>query len=225
MNLQYVTVGLLVLISAELAGVLWLTIKYDQVRGSEQARDRHPAGKQLPKHVEQRIEVDQRVSAAVQREQTGAQPVVGRPSPNRQLTPPPMIEGQTLKSWLIYRSRDEGVWNYVVTEMYERAAAQPEIADYFQDTIKGGRFSDLQTHFLGALMIVTNSGVTQGVVDAMKEAHRGVRNSSEQPINSVIYDAVINTLVQILREVGVPEMGIEQLGQTILPLRDAVVRA
>jgi hypothetical protein len=206
MSVQSVSVIALLGVLAILMGAdLCLTIRRDRDR-IQAKMDRARAQ-----------QVDERVSAAARRESAPAKA-------NRQLTPPPMIDGQTLKSWLIYRAQDEGVWNYVVTEMYERAAASPRIKSYFENTIEGGRFSDLQTHFLGALMIVTNSGVTQGIVDAMREGHRGVRNSDNQAITPEIYGLVIGTLVDILREVGVPEHGIAALGETIAPLQAAIVR-
>lgn len=168
--------------------------------------------------------VDARVEEAHAREMQGPGHEE-RTRSNRQLSEPPMLDGMTLKSWLIYHSKDEGVWSKVVTEFYERAADEPTIREYFDDVIDRGGFEALQKHFLGALMIVTNSGVTEGTVRAMEQAHLGVVNADRQPINSVVYDAVINTLVAILGEVGVPQLGITQLSATIAPLRAAIVRS
>jgi len=145
--------------------------------------------------------------------------------PRELLAPPPMIDGVTVRDWLINHTHRDGVWAEVVTEFYDRAAAVPEVADYFRVILArpGGR-EYLETHFTRALVLVTHHGVTRGLKEAMRVAHAPIRSSDGHGITSGTWDAVIGTLVDVLKSKGVTEQGIAALATTIAPFRAAIVR-
>lgn len=148
--------------------------------------------------------------------------------PDNRLSDPPMIDGYTLRDWLIHAhpSKDHA-WAEIVAEFYNRAAAVPEVAAYFQRT----DLDELQRHFTRALILVTHTGVTTRLVASLAERHSNVHNGPGDteaergdPITGPIYDAVIGTLVAILAENGVPRRGLDALATTIAPFRAALVR-
>jgi truncated hemoglobin YjbI len=162
---------------------------------------------------------DRRVAAALRRVpvQRGIDPALQ----DRRLTPPPMVGDLTLRDWLVHFSTErDRVWPAVVATFYRRAANVPEIADYFRET----DMVRLQQHFARALTMVTGTGLTEATVRRLQQAHFGVHDSAGRPITPEIYDAVIGTLVEVLREQRVPASAIGQLADTIAPLRAVIVR-
>lgn len=156
------------------------------------------------------------------------QPVIApaRPADPRrarpvQLAGPPMIDGDTLRDWLVHHVKREGVWAEVVAEFYSRAAAVPAVADYFRNT----DMSRLQLHFTRALVIVTHTGVTENMIANVSQRHTTVRSSAGTPITGKVYDQVIGTLVDVLRAYEVPSRGITALADTVAPFRAALVGA
>lgn len=137
-----------------------------------------------------------------------------------QLVGPPMLDGVTLRDWLINHHRRDGVWAEVVADMYGRAAAVPAIADYFRHS----DLEQLQRHFTATLVQVTHLGVTQRALDRLGAQHARVRDSYDRPITGQVYDTVVATLVDILFQRGVPERGLRELAKTIEPFRAAIVR-
>lgn len=123
-----------------------------------------------------------------------------------------------LRDWLRHFAGIDA-WSVVVARFYTRAAADPEIADYF----RGVDVEQLQRHFLAALMIVTSQGVTVGVVRRMQAAHVGVTNTTGEPVTPAVWDAVIAVLAQVLGEVGTPRATLVALTTTIGPLRAVIV--
>jgi truncated hemoglobin YjbI len=123
-----------------------------------------------------------------------------------------------LRDWLRHYAGAEA-WPRVVSQFYARAAADPEIADYFRHV----DLAQLQRHFLAAMMIVTGQGVTVGLVRSIRTAHSGVRDSEGDPIDACTWDAVIGVLADVLTEHGVPGSAIAALATTIAPLRAAIV--
>lgn len=162
------------------------------------------------------------IAAEPREPETAPQATVDR---NAVLAPAPMLDGWTLRDWLIHQAGRDGVWSEVVHDFYTRAAGVPFVADYFRDVLARpqGR-EELERHFTRALLIVTHSGVTQRLVDAVGEKHGHVHNSHGQPITADVWDAVISTLVTVLRNHGVPERGINALGASIAPFRAALVK-
>jgi truncated hemoglobin YjbI len=154
-------------------------------------------------------------------EQRTAEPVPYRHPRDRKLTPPPMVGDLTLRDWLMHfsPSRDQ-VWPSVVATFYNRAASVPEIADYFRDT----DMPKLQQHFARALTMVTGSGLDESTVRRLQDAHFRVTSSEGRPITPEIYDAAITTLVGVLAEEGVPAATLQQLAETIAPLRGVIAR-
>jgi hypothetical protein len=89
---------------------------------------------------------------------------VGIPDPRELLFPPPMVGKDTLKQWLMYRHRDEGVWTKVVSKFYIRALSDYRVLPVF----KGYDTNDIQNKFLHTLMIVTDIGVTRGSGESLE---------------------------------------------------------
>ena len=160
----------------------------------------------------------------------GEDPYAGL-APAHVLTPAPMLWDDelgrevTLRDWLrnTCYARPH-VWNEVVAEFYSRAAADPHVAEFFGPTLaRPDGMNHLQNHFLRALLLVTGSGVSVGVVRKLRERHATVRDHRGLPIDDATYDQVLGVLVEVLREHGVPESGIAQLASTVAPLRGALV--
>jgi hypothetical protein len=140
---------------------------------------------------------------------------------NIQLTYPPMIDGVTLMNWLIYNHPlRERIWPTVVHDFYEVAKSVPKIASYFHST----NIEELEKHFHHALVIVTDKGVTTGMLRIMRTKHARVFNREGERITSEIYDDVIDALLKILAGAGVPQMAIDQLVVTVAPLKAEIVR-
>jgi truncated hemoglobin YjbI len=147
-------------------------------------------------------------------------PITRYPRPSDILAPPPMIGDDTLRDWLVHYRKDREVWQQVVEEFYARAAQVPAVADYFV----GVDWPRLKNHFLAALLIITHTGVTRAMPATMSARHATVRNSNGDPITEDIFTGVINTLVDVLRDVDVPDDALNQLGRTVAPFRAALVR-
>jgi truncated hemoglobin YjbI len=137
------------------------------------------------------------------------------------LAPPPMVGPDTLRTWIKehHPYRDDA-WPLVVAEFYKRAAADPDVADYF----RGVDLDVLQQHFMRALILVSHTGVTRGTVNAMKDRHAAVTNSAGEPITAGIYDRVIGVLVDVLREANVPASALAGLVPIADAFRPALVR-
>jgi hypothetical protein len=137
------------------------------------------------------------------------------------LAPPPTVHGDTVRDWLTHYSYGEGVtWPEVVKRFYTAASRDPEIFDYFRNL----NMVKLQSHFAGAMKTVTSDGVYQSTVDAMRVAHVHVRNSRGEPITDAIFDRTVATLGMVLFDVGVSEVVLHRLQETVEPLRAAIVQ-
>lgn len=173
----------------------------------------------------QRPEPDPEMVAAIQAAMT--EPAT-EPTPNANmrnpatelLVPPPMIGGDTLRDWLIHYRKAPEAWTDVTREFYRRAAGVPEVADYFT----GVDWPALQRHFTAALILITHTGVSRDLPATAARWHYDVRNSANDPITPEVYDAVIQTLVDVLRDFDVPEDALAQLGRTVAPFRMAIAR-
>jgi hypothetical protein len=138
------------------------------------------------------------------------------------VSPPPLIDDVPLRDWLIHYSQRDNVWSDVVRDFYDHAAAVPEIADYFRNT----DMERQRQHFCRALAMVASNGLRQGTVEWLRELHRERAHASTgAPITAEVYDAVINTLMEVLINHGVPQRGRQALAVTIAPLRAELVRA
>jgi hemoglobin len=142
------------------------------------------------------------------------------PRPSDLLVPPPMVGPDTLRDWLIHYRQDREAWTEVVEAFYTRAAQDPEIADYFV----GVDWPRLQRHFTAALVLLTHTGVTRDLPATAARWHSDVCNSDGDPITPDIFDAVIETLVGVLRDYDVPEDTLGQLAVTVAPFRMAIAR-
>jgi hypothetical protein len=141
------------------------------------------------------------------------------------LQPPPTVRDAsgrtvTVKDWLTHYWPDGPGWPAIVTEFYNRAAADPAIAEFFAST----NMTALQKHFTHAMIIVTKDGVTVPIRDYMARVHAGLRNRAGQPISGAIYDRTINVLVQVLVDANIPDDAINELARTVTPLREAIVQ-
>lgn len=103
----------------------------------------------------------------------------------------------TLRRWLTtHHELRRDVWADVVTSFYNRAALDPDIADYFADV----DMFELQRHFLAALMAVTGEGLTAGTVRRLHDKHRNVRNTRGMLITGNVYDKTVDTLLAVIDE-------------------------
>ena len=141
------------------------------------------------------------------------------------LQPPPTVRAAsgrtvTVKDWLTHYWPEGPGWPAIVAQFYNRAAADPAIAEFFAST----DMTALQKHFTHAMIIVTKDGVTVPIRDYMARVHTGLRNAAGQPITGAIYDRTINVLVQVLVDAGIPDDAINELARTVTPLRSAIVQ-
>ncbi|GAA2868042.1 hypothetical protein GCM10010472_26660 [Pseudonocardia halophobica] len=159
--------------------------------------------------------------AAVPIPRSSAEPIPYRHPNRRLLTPPPMVGDLPLRDWLVHYSvHGDQVWPSVVATFYARAAAVPEIADYFVGT----DMARLQQHFARALTMLTGEGLTEGTLRRLQDAHLPVTNSHGRAITPAVYDAAVETLLGVLAEHGVPKGALAQLAVAVGPLRDAIAR-
>jgi truncated hemoglobin YjbI len=141
------------------------------------------------------------------------------------LQPPPTVwdaAGRpiTVKDWLTHYWPEGPGWPAIVAEFYNRAAADPAIAEFFRRT----DMPALRKHFTHMMIILTKDGVTVATRDYLANAHAGLRNKAGRPITGDIYDSTINVLVQVLVDAGIPDDAINELARTVTPLRAAIVR-
>lgn len=161
-------------------------------------------------------------TAAVESETAAPQPVRAEPRGDTRVTEPPMLDGVTLYQWLTTRSTiGENVWPQVVADFYNRAAGTPAVAAYFHSV----EWEKLQNHFVRALVLVCDKGLTVGTLRYLREKHGKVKTLDGVAITGPVYDAVIQTLGGVLASRGVPERGINALVESIGPIRAEIVRA
>ena len=144
------------------------------------------------------------------------------PTPRRPgdlVAPVPTIAGDTVRDWLTYYTLGKVDWTGAVDELYRRAAADPSIASYFA----GVDLDTVKRHFVAFMVMVTSKGLTADAVRRMSVAHAAVRNEAGLEITGMIYDRIIDVLVAILTEAGVPDEAINQLKRVVDPLRAAIV--
>lgn len=145
---------------------------------------------------------------------------VRHPRADEFLAPPPMVGNDTLRDWLVHYRNSPEAWMDVTRKFYDRAADVPEVADYFV----GVDWPRLKRHFMAALVLLTHTGVTRDLPAIAARWHSDVRNSNGDPITPDIFDAVIDTLVGVLRDFDVPEDTLGQLAVTVAPFRMAIAR-
>jgi hypothetical protein len=171
--------------------------------------------------AERRHDIDRNGIGAPDDVPTAVVPLVPRDTRSARtlLVGPPMIDGCTLRDWLIHHTRRDGVWEDVVVQFYAGAAADPRVAAYFGevDTAR------LQRHFLAALTVLTHAGLHRHTVERMAVVHRGVTTSTGVPITGEVWDAVVSTLVGVLVAHGAPSSVVEPLGALLDPLRAVIV--
>lgn len=171
--------------------------------------------------VERRRNVDRDGIGAPDHVPTGAVPLVPQYTRRARtlLVGPPMIDGVTLRDWLVHHTYRDGVWEDVVVQFYARAAAEPRVAPYFADVDMGR----LQRHFLAALTVLTHAGLHRHTVERMADVHRSVTTPGGDPITGQVWDVVVSTLVGVLLDHGVPPSVVEPLGALLDPLRVVIV--
>ena len=147
------------------------------------------------------------------------QPAASPRRPDDLVAPPPTVRGDTVRDWLMYYSNGKISWKAAVSEFYRRAALDPAIASYFADVA----LAALQHHFTAVMILLTSKGLTASAVRRMTLAHASVRNQAGLEITGHVYDRVVDTLVAVLVESGVPDQAINELARLIDPLRAAIV--
>jgi truncated hemoglobin YjbI len=170
-------------------------------------------------HVPEPVDTPEPTPEPVRQTRPAERPASPRNTSDYALTQPPMVEGVTLRAWMMnHHPLRDGVWSDIVREFYNRAAAVPEIADYFRNA----NMEQLQRHFTRALAMVSGAGLSAATLDALAARHARVTDSDGRHITPEIYDAVIATLVGVLGEAGVPRDGIAALGEAVAPLRAVI---
>jgi hypothetical protein len=109
-----------------------------------------------------------------------------------------------LRDWLKHLAVVDA-WPVVVCRLYTRAAADPEIPEYF----RGVHMEQPQRHFLATLMIVIGQGGHRGrrIANAGSHSgHSGVRNSRRADQRSHL-GRMIGVLGGVLGELGTPPAG------------------
>jgi hypothetical protein len=140
--------------------------------------------------------------------------------PGHVIVDPPLIDGVTLHHWLVQRHPREhregrnSIWGEVTTQFFKLELADDEIAARFAGVADMDKF---QGHFLSALCILTNTGLTVGVLNAMRKKHAGLGITSPE------YDRTIINMVKVLDSKGVPDAAVQQLGRAVEELRGAIV--
>jgi truncated hemoglobin YjbI len=166
----------------------------------------------------------QRGPAAVTRH-APIRPAIDQPAVGQVLQPPPTVRDSsgraiTVKDWLTHYWPGSPGWPAIVAEFYNRAAADPAIAEFFAHT----DMAMLQKHFTHTMIIITKDGVTVPTRDYLARVHADLRSRTGQPITGEIYDRTIDVLVEVLVDAGIPDHAINELARTVTPLRQAIVR-
>jgi truncated hemoglobin YjbI len=142
--------------------------------------------------------------------------------PDDVIVPPPTVPGRTgkddLREWLLWFAPDAS-WPEVVADFYRRAAADTQVASYFHRA----DMEELQFHFTAAITMLCKEGLTARALRAMTVRHANVTNRNGEHIHGAIFDKVVDTLVDVLSDVGVPDVAINELAACIDPLRAAIV--
>jgi hypothetical protein len=164
---------------------------------------------------------------AVPSQRVAARPPLAAADPHRLLAPPPQVltaDGVVATGdWLQHYARplpngDPVTWPIVVVEFYDRLTRDDEVASYFylSDTHR------IRQHFALVMVKITRQGITVGDRETLRVAHRNVRNRRGEPITDTILNKVITTLATVLRDYGVPQAAIHDLGRM---LTDADLRS
>jgi hypothetical protein len=119
-------------------------------------------------------------------------------------------QSDSVRDWLCHYTHGRKTWGDAVAEFYRRADVD---------------LPALQRHFTATIVIVTSKGLTAKTVVRMAEKHRGIRDRDGRPITSEVYDRVVTMLKGVLRDMGVPNDAIADLGGVVRPLRAAIVAA
>jgi hypothetical protein len=145
---------------------------------------------------------------------------VVRRNPRTVLVEPPIIDGVTLYHWLVQRHPREhregrySIWGEVTTEFFDLELADVEIRARFNVI---DDMAEFQGHFLSALNILTNIGLTIGVLDAMERKHTGLGITGPE------FDRTVLNMVKVLDSKKVPDEAIQQLGKAVAELRPVIV--
>lgn len=99
-----------------------------------------------------------------------------------------------------------------VDGFYQRVTADPDLAHYF-DGIDMARLRGHQRAFIGAAL----GGPEPYLGRSMDEAHAGLA------ITAADFDAVVEHLVAVLVDLGVPMTKVEAIGAALAPLKDQIV--
>lgn len=152
---------------------------------------------------------------------SGSDPYAGL-SDSHVLSEPPTIRwGETsvvLHDWMRYYA-EGNVWSDVLSKFTESVDADAELRSYFTASTDGS----LARHSLSTLMMLTTQGITVGDVRRMKSAHAEVKNEQGEPINAFVWNQLVDALSGALRDSGVRDATLAKLGETLEPLRAAIV--
>jgi truncated hemoglobin YjbI len=146
--------------------------------------------------------------------------------PNRPPFDPPMINGMTLRTWLIWSwetrkpadaDPEWSVWENVNDDFYSVAASKPAVLAVFEpylDDLPG-----IKRKFLATFLILTHIGLTQEAADRLVALHAHLR------ITGDVYDDTMDALLFVLDKYGVPKEGVDQLVPMVNYLGERMVNA
>jgi len=150
-----------------------------------------------------------------------ALPFPDRP-PGHRLTSPPMLRARSsdipLLDWLRYYS-DGNAWSGVIQSISDRISGDPMLKPYFGAM----DLPTLQRHVMSTVMEISGEGLTVGTVRRMADAHLTFVAGGGEPLTEPVWDKLVATTANALREHFVPEAAVAALDDTVAPLKSVIV--
>ena len=123
-----------------------------------------------------------------------------------------------LRDWLVhYHLENRSVWSDLAQDFLDTVAKDREVAAYFEDE------PAMRRHFLTALIMAIEGGVTATRLDQLRLTHALVRDDHGQTVTERVFGSATGPLLEILRGKGVPEPTLEQVTLVLGRLREAIV--
>lgn len=153
---------------------------------------------------------------------SSSQPLFADRPPSHQLTEPPTIRVRALdvplQDWLRYYA-EGSAWSGVIQSISDRITGDRELQPFFG----GFDRATLQRHVMSTVMMLTGDGVTVGAVRRLAGAHLQFVQAGGDPITEPVWDRLVWTFKNALREHGVPESAVNGIDVTAAPLKAVIV--
>lgn len=152
---------------------------------------------------------------------TDSVPFPDRPATHR-LAPPPMLRARSsdvpLLDWLRYYS-DGNAWSGVIQSISDRITGDLVLKPYFGSMDR----MTLQRNVMSTVMELSGEGLTVGTVRRLADAHLKFVSAGGEPITEPVWDKLVTTAANALREHFVPEAAVAALDDTLAPLKSVIV--